>query len=192
MSLPHLQIPMPPWREAARLLEEYKIAARRRNEAGAEIAALDRQVHQVKQQDLEASAKALLEGKPQPPRRIEKHEALIAAKRASLEPLELNRTRAAEKFVSHIAANRKKYRQAVADSLAELGDAPISLDTLEEIERLIQWREWLDRFPTKAHVLLPVRLKVGVRGQEVAVREVLMAASGVVASVTQEREEASA
>lgn len=183
---PHLQIPMPPWKKAARLLEEYKIAARRRNEAGAEIAALDRQVHQVKQQDLEASAQALLEGKAQPPPAIEKHEAKIAAKRAELSPLELNRDRAAAAFMEHVEANKKAYRQVVTDALAALGNEPVNLDTLEEIERLIQWREWLDRFPTKAHVLLPVRLSVGVRGQQVAVGEVLQAAAGVVASVTQE------
>lgn len=197
LSAPHLQIPLPPfWPEAAKLLEDYKQAARKRNEAGAAVSDLDRRTHMVKQADTEAHAEALRAGKSRPPERLAKHQAEIDAKRAELIPLGMNRDRAADAFLSHIEAHRAEYRAVLIEHLADLGNQSLTLDTVEQIEELLAWQAWIDRFPRKAHTLLPVNLAVGFHGEKLSVKQLLTAISDAVAEATQaeesEREEVSA
>lgn len=181
----HLNLPVTPWPEANRLLERYQRAWKQRAEAGGEVNRLDQQTDRFKAIDLENHAQALAEGKPKPESELAKHQAKRAEVAASLQPLELNRARAAEDFLDHIEDHKEEYQQVVADELAKLGNEPVNLSVLAEIERLVQWREWLNRFPRKSHVLLPVSLRVGVRGEQVALREVLQGVDEVLASVTQ-------
>lgn len=164
-----LQLPDTPWPEANEMLQAYRMANKARRETGDLVQRMEVWKRRVKQEDLELQAEALASGTPAPVSKLEEYQRAIDEQRQLLPALEAVRARRAEEFLDHLAQHLDEYRRSVVEQIRE----PVELSTagIEQLQLLLSWKGYLDRFPRKCWALLPAKVEVGLYGQPFRAQE---------------------